>query len=37
MADHLMMGLGTKDWLKVAEDFIRIYKGTGGEGGGEEF
>lgn len=37
MADHLMTGLGTKDWLKIAEDFIRIYKGTGGEGGGEEF
>ena len=37
MANNLMKGLGSQDWLKIAEDFIRIYKGAGSEGGGEEF
>lgn len=37
MANHLMEALGTKEWLKVAADFISLYNGTGAESGGEEY
>lgn len=37
MADRLKKVLKTEDWMKIAQDFINIYKGAGDEKGGEEF
>ena len=37
MAERLKKVLKTEDWMKIAQDFVNIYKGTGDEKGGEEF
>lgn len=36
-ANRIMKALNTKDWIKVATDYLSLYHGGGAESGGEEY